>query len=56
MTDRDTIPAPPPDDPDPAAMVVAELRRVTAQRDAAMEELRALQLELERIAARFGWF
>jgi hypothetical protein len=54
--DRDTIPAPPPEEADPASMVAAELRRVTLERDKARAELRALQLELERIAARFGWF
>jgi hypothetical protein len=56
MTERDTLPAPPPEEADPASLVAAELRKLTQERDHARTELRALRLELERIAARFGWF
>jgi hypothetical protein len=55
VVDRDTIPAPPPEEADPASMVAAELRKVTQERDRARAELRHLREQLERLAARYGW-
>ncbi len=51
----DTIPAPPPEEADPASLVAAELRKLTQERDHARAELRHLREQLERLAARYGW-
>jgi hypothetical protein len=55
MADRDTLPAPPPEEADPASLVAAELRKLTQERDHARAELRHLREQLERLAARYGW-
>ena len=63
MTDRDTLPAPPPEAPNVADMGAAELSLLRKQRDRALADLRetrrtmaGLERELDALRERYGEF